>query len=174
MKDLSKKSDAAPHDCTECGSPAYIPFSAPARCTGVAVSMDAGWFVACPRFDQQIYDEHVEACSETEDKLAAKLSEFVDEKTDPQINLAYQGRAWVTHLLNHLPQNSPAPGTWTYQLPKDAARQVTTGERFTDGHGRAFRVTDVDRVKDQITVGADLTVAGALGSGYAKPTPGLS
>jgi len=43
-----EQTDYAPHKCTECGDPAYIPFTGPARCTN--------W--KCNRFDLNIFKEH--------------------------------------------------------------------------------------------------------------------
>lgn len=67
------KSDYAPHDCTECGEPAYIPFAGPAQCTN--------WL--CSRFDQKIWEEHVMSLDDTGDPVPEPMDIDEDAKTDP-------------------------------------------------------------------------------------------
>lgn len=138
MKDLSKKSDAAPHDCTECGSPAYIPFNGPARCTGVSVASQR-LFEACSRFDQQIYDEHVESCPDESVSVDLDVDMFVKQYRE------------VQHVLNTPPLRA-VDGGWWYQANHDMASGVYPGDRMTDNDGRKYRVDGVDRVKDQIHI----------------------
>lgn len=71
-----EQTDAAPHECTECKEPAYIPFSGAARCTN--------WH--CSRFDQQIWEEHVMSLPDEGDPPDIED----DEPTQPGL-----GSLWV-------------------------------------------------------------------------------
>lgn len=59
------KTDAAPHDCTECGEPAYIPFHGPARCTNRG----------CARYDADIWKEHTMSLPDEETGVELEIDE---------------------------------------------------------------------------------------------------
>ena len=66
---MNMKSDHAPHDCPQCGNPAYIGFGVNPKCTNLF----------CPWFDRETYVEHVLSLPDPGDP-----EEDIDEEAETQ------------------------------------------------------------------------------------------
>ena len=134
---IADKSQWCPHTCTECGWPAYIPFSGPAKCV----------YMLCPRYDEETYNKHFQ-------EVLQKAGFTEEEDTDPQLSLPGTAAPfdWRDFVLSHTPTNTGATDHWVYALPKGEAGRVHAGDELRDVFGRVFRVTKVDRSLDEITV----------------------
>lgn len=83
----TEKSECAPHACTKCDAPAYLPFHGPPRCTSKR----------CEHYDQELWVEHIMSLPDSgdppeqlrlgycEDEDTGLMMGFCDdEDTEPQ------------------------------------------------------------------------------------------
>jgi hypothetical protein len=68
---MDPKTPSAPHDCPQCGEPAYIPFYGPAECTSRA----------CPWFNLRCWSMHTMGLPDEEEGEEFDIEEY--EPTQP-------------------------------------------------------------------------------------------
>ena len=66
---MTEQNNAAPHECPQCGEPAYLGFGVPAKCVQKG----------CLFYDATLWSEWVMELPDVPDPV----SDFEDEKTDP-------------------------------------------------------------------------------------------
>jgi hypothetical protein len=71
---IDPKTGSAPHDCPECGSPAYIPFGLPALCTNRE----------CLFYSEDCWVKHVTELPDDEEGVEFDIGE---EDTNPYLNM---------------------------------------------------------------------------------------
>ena len=75
-------SQVAPHQCVECGSPAYLPFSGGTKCTNMR----------CQHHDQDLWCEWLLEDLPDEPQVELDIEVGDDEPTEPQLAFFTSGR----------------------------------------------------------------------------------